>query len=339
MEMLWFLTGATMAGSLVYWWLTKKVWPPRMESLKETVEAETRQSTQAVLTERISPFTESMMTQIQEVQTLLEDAVLELILRFQAITDQATEDAKATAAQFHHSMKSDEDASREETMLVETDKMLGNFCDGVMESSQLGMRVAMVVADVEVTTQGIPPLLEEIEFISDQTRLLALNAAIEAARAGEQGRGFAVVAEEVTKLATRSQSAATNIREVVTSMEASTRSAMESLQGFTTINLEKVLATKERITEVANHIKEQNQKLHQGVVNATQGAQHHANNVTEIVMSMQFQDITKQRLEKVVNLIRDLQGQLTQASSTPNTPATLDHTHQYESAAPYSPFS
>ena len=306
------VVGAVVAGSIVYAWLTKKVWPTHLESMRETAETKVREQSLTDLTENLAPLTESATTQIRDIQTLVEEAVLELIMRFQAITDQALEEAKATAAQFQDSMKSNEEASREETMMAETDKMLGDFCNGVMESSQLGMRVAMVVEEVEMTTQAIPPLLEEIEFISDQTRLLALNAAIEAARAGEHGRGFAVVAEEVTKLATRSQSAATNIRNVVTSMEKSTRSAMDSLAGFTTINLEHVLTTKNRITEVANHIKDQNQQLHKGVVSATQGAQLHANNVTEIVMSMQFQDITKQRLEKVVTHIQGFQDQLIQ---------------------------
>jgi len=40
-------------------------------------------------------------------------------------------------------------------------------------------------------------------------------------------------------------------------------------------------------------------------LHATSSAQKHANQVTDIVMSMQFQDISRQRLEKA---IRELSG-------------------------------
>ena len=95
-------------------------------------------------------------------------------------------------------------------------------------------------------------------------------------------------------------------------MNDSTQQAMESLAGFTTINLEQVLETKHRIFETAHVIKESNDQLYEGVSYATGMGQRHANNVTEIVMSMQFQDITKQRLDKTLGMLQQLQEEFEQ---------------------------
>ena len=65
--------------------------------------------------------------------------------------------------------------------------------------------------------QKIAEKVAVIEDIARQTHMLSLNATIEAARAEGHGKGFAVVAAEVRSLARRSQDAAEEIGDLVSS--------------------------------------------------------------------------------------------------------------------------
>lgn len=75
------------------------------------------------------------------------------------------------------------------------------------------------INELENKSKQIGKIVEVISDISDQTNLLALNAAIEAARAGESGKGFSVVAEEVRKLAEQSQTAASQITNLISEVQ------------------------------------------------------------------------------------------------------------------------
>jgi len=322
-----FFFGALIGAIMVYVHLTQKTWPLRTKVLIDQAEASSREAALEEVSQNMSHVMEDLPRQITEVSDLIEDAVLDLIIRFQEITDTAVREAQTTSKNFQE-LSGDETQIRSDTAFFEeTKKMLSEFTQQIIASSSLGLEVAVVVEEIESSSHAIPPLLEEIEFISDQTRLLALNAAIEAARAGEHGRGFAVVAEEVTKLATRSQTAAANIKKVVGEMEASTLKAIDTLAGFSNVDLTGVLVTKERVGEITTLIQDKNERLKEGVVQATSGAEKHANNVTEIVMSMQFQDISRQKLEKILHQVTSLQGQLgtwSQASASQYSETTLE---------------
>ncbi|MGB7755836.1 MAG: methyl-accepting chemotaxis protein [Salinisphaera sp.] len=83
------------------------------------------------------------------------------------------------------------------------------------EGSDVASRAVASMQAIEQSSSQINEIVGLIDEIAFQTNLLALNASVEAARAGEQGRGFAVVATEVRSLASRSASAAEEIKKLV----------------------------------------------------------------------------------------------------------------------------
>ncbi|GAA6135133.1 methyl-accepting chemotaxis protein [Oceaniserpentilla sp. 4NH20-0058] len=104
-------------------------------------------------------------------------------------------------------------------IVTQTLGQINNLADEIVHSTD-------VINQLSENSSNIANMLAVIKGIAEQTNLLALNAAIEAARAGEQGRGFAVVADEVRTLASRTQTSAQEIEEVMTSIQTGINDAV-----------------------------------------------------------------------------------------------------------------
>lgn len=95
------------------------------------------------------------------------------------------------------------------------DKLSNEASAAATQGGQAMHTVVKTMDEIADSTQRIGSITKLINDIAFQTNILALNAAVEAARAGEQGKGFAVVAGEVRHLASRSASAANDIRKLI----------------------------------------------------------------------------------------------------------------------------
>ena len=101
--------------------------------------------------------------------------------------------------------------------------------------------IAVLVGEIEKSSNGLSEMSTVIQQIASQTNLLAMNAAIEATHAGEFGKGFTVVADEIRKLAESSGKEAKQISEVLKKV----KSLIDSTFG-------KTIAVKEDIEHIVS---------------------------------------------------------------------------------------
>jgi methyl-accepting chemotaxis protein len=97
----------------------------------------------------------------------------------------------------------------------------------IKDSSQEAVNV---ISNLGQKIGAIGHILNVIDDVAEQTNLLALNAAIIAAQAGEHGKGFAVVADEIKELSERSGVSTKEIADLIKSIQAESRNAIEAVE-------------------------------------------------------------------------------------------------------------
>jgi methyl-accepting chemotaxis protein len=153
--------------------------------------------------------------------------------------------------------------------------------------------------------QAMTKLVQLLKDIADQTNLLALNAAIEAARAGKQGRGFAVVADEVRRLSTQSETAASQIGKAIIQMAKDIETQFaekldKQTQSEEAERLKKLNTQLVKMENEYNAMQELNMQMLQQIYAGNTSV---SQKVLDALSNVQFQDITRQQIEHIINAV------------------------------------
>ncbi len=238
-----------------------------------------------------------LANQLREVTEQTENAALEIGERFMNIVERANnQTARASEA-----VGSFAGSGNNSTTLIElSKKVLTSVIERLKESTANEQQTLDNIRIVIEDTANIKKAVSEIEYIADQTNLLALNAAIEAARAGEHGRGFAVVADEVRRLSDRSNTAADDVHKRISKVEAHIKEIYERTETGTSESAARSHEAESVVTETLQKLDAVMQEAGSRIDELTRETGTLAQDISSVVISMQFQDITRQRIEHVI---------------------------------------
>lgn len=278
------------------------------ETSDESIQAGTRLETWERYSEALSSLLPVLSETLAGVSQQTERAAFDLMARFQTISARLSPQAHSVS---RHATETGDPS----VTLNEIEDVLHAVVRNMAHMNETAHRSASEMETAGGHARKITDILEDMQFITDQTRLLALNATIEAARAGDAGRGFAVVASEVMKLAERSAAAATRIRTLTEETQASMREATESMRSLvrlTKSDTDHALLAEARVKTMTHMVAAQTMTVQAAAEREHQQIEQLRQDSGQIIMSLQFQDITRQILEHVQQALSHIEVDLRQ---------------------------
>jgi len=191
-------------------------------------------------------------------------------------------------------------------LLSESQKQLSEITQLLQTSMQQKQVLVNAIVELKSSAKELKDMAEVVSLIARETNMVAINAAIEAAHVGEKGRGFAVVADSVRRLSANAAKTGKQISERVHSVTNAINSTALLSKEFEEKDSALVLHTEQTIAQVvgkfgnaAKHIMESSEHLR------SEG-QYVSGEISNVLVSLQFQDRVTQMLSHVQNDLKKL---------------------------------
>jgi len=264
--------------------------------------------------------------QIESSRTETETAIIELTSRFSAIAEhlqQTVDNSQATAGDL-----ADHNQGSALEVLAQSDAELLHVIESLKTIQKSRDEMLVQVRNLTGYTGELRAMAGEVAAIAQQTNLLALNAAIEAARAGEAGRGFAVVADAVRTLSSQSSETGQKMSAKVDIINNAITQLVEAAASSTDHDKDSVAESEASIQGVLERFKSITGQLSESAALLQREGLGIRDEVTEVLVDLQFQDRVSQILAQVRNnmeaLLRHLrEAQMPGATVVVDAPAWL----------------
>lgn len=251
--------------------------------------------------------------QIVSIIQLTEQAAETIASSFQAIINKATVQAREAMELLEGTQGAAVNGAPQSLrdFIKVSDERLNKMADEVVRVANLSVQMVQELDGVQSRAQAIDGFVLDVEKLADQTSLLALNADIEAARVGEFGKGFSVVAQEVRKLSRRSHEFSDRIREHLRGVKDGLNKTYGNMRSLSAEDKQQAFRIKDEVVKLTQSLEFKNREVAETVGRINTISKEITKDVQNVVISLQFQDITSQKLTAMLRDMEELRRTLT----------------------------
>nr|WP_314492084.1 methyl-accepting chemotaxis protein [uncultured Pseudomonas sp.] len=260
--------------------------------------------------------------QVESSRHQTEEAIVSLADRFTGIATRLQETVQASQHAAGELDGQAADGALE--ALARSDSELSQVIDSLKATQTSRDQTLAQVRSLTAYTGELRTMAADVAAIAAQTNLLALNAAIEAARAGEAGRGFAVVADAVRSLSSKSSETGQQMSAKVDIINNAITQLVQAASNSADQDSHSVSESEHTIQVVLARFQSITGRLADSADLLKQESHGIRDEMTEVLVNLQFQDRVSQILSHVRDNMHALHGHLVQANQAPDQPLAID---------------
>jgi len=183
------------------------------------------------------------------------------------------------------------------------DEALRGTIAKILDISNRAASMATVLEGVRIRLGRVEQCVGRIDEINDTTNLLALTAMSEAARGGDHGEPFTAFAGELQELACATNGLAGTMRTEVGGILDGLRDGDAILREVADIDVTGQKLTQQRLGLLLQGLLKRREEVEALVEDASSAAVAVERDIGRIIVGIQFQDRSKQRLDHVVDAL------------------------------------
>ena len=260
--------------------------------------------------------------QVESSRQQTETAIVELTSRFTGISERLQETVQASQQAAGELDGQNADGALK--VLAQSDSELSQVIDSLKATQASRDETLTQVRSLTAYTGELRTMAADVAAIAAQTNLLALNAAIEAARAGEAGRGFAVVADAVRSLSSKSSETGQQMSAKVDIINNAITQLVQAASSGADQDSHSVAESEQSIQHVLQRFQSITGRLAESADLLKQESYGIRDEMTEVLVSLQFQDRVSQILTHVRDNIDSLHNHLQQSSQSPDEAVAIN---------------